>query len=209
MKKMSLFMAMIAFISITTSCEQDLQSDTTVNAKSGFNAESEYFSLKENTESRIEQMLSLSNEEFTSVWKFKYSSFKEENETNLSTDQLTYLNGLISYLNENSLSTESKSAIWTLEQEKAFLYFNDLIAISLVATIITDPVYTEEPADEGGRYTGWAYQMNSECHAQVIGGDATGHFVETITVEQYRRGKLISSEVVDVPCGTFGYVTSK
>jgi hypothetical protein len=112
---MSLFMAMIAFISITTSCEQDLQSDTTVNAKSGFNAEATYHSILDNTESGMQQFDVLTNSQKVAVWEFKYERFKDNN--TLSIDQIAAIDVAINLIKNISFSEGNETAEQATDDE--------------------------------------------------------------------------------------------
>jgi hypothetical protein len=116
MKKISLFLGMIAFIAFTTSCETDTveqDSQELISKSGGFEAESAYFNILANTESGMDQFDALTNSQKQAVWLFKYTRFKNDN--TLTGLQEEAVDELMSYINEADFSEFNLAEVTLLE----------------------------------------------------------------------------------------------
>jgi hypothetical protein len=133
MKRVSLFLGMIAFMAFTTSCEtdnveQDNQGFQTKSVE--FNAEDTYYSIIANTESGMTQFDALIVSQKQDVWVFKYTRFKNDN--SLNGLQVEAIDELLSFVDasdfnegnevlENSLESDVR-ALFTEEQSDFLLF---------------------------------------------------------------------------------------
>ena len=212
MKKISLILGMALMAITFTSCEDESldSQNNVVQSKSGFNAESTYWSIVNDLDEGYDIFNALTNTEKQQVWSVKFDVFVDNEVLNAA--QISAVEELkTAYLTYN-FDEPSEDPIFQLEVNDIFADFDSNIGIGLVGTIDNDPDNQGQPSNEplGDRYTGYTYELNAPCHGQVIAGVVFNDSpVETITVRRYRRGRLIEERKMDVPCGTYGFQTAE
>lgn len=205
---------MVLITMLITSCEQEniAQENNDFQKSATFDAETTYWSILGNTESGMDQFNALTNEQKQDVWEFKYDRFIGDN--SLSSSQLAAVNIAKDYVEVLDFSEpEYPTDLFKITVNQVFSAFESNQSVSLMFGLDNSDdtfgdVSNNQNQTEADRYTGFTYQLDSPCHAQVIGGEVTDTPVETVTIRRYRRGKLIESRQMDVPCGTVGFQTA-
>lgn len=127
MKKLGLFLGMIAFIAFTTSCETDTveQDQPEFQGKTGeFNAEATYFDILSNIESGMTQFDALTTSQKQDVWVFKYNRFKNDNSLNAL--QVEVVDELLSFVNNVDFNEGDETLENTLESSVRELFSEEV-----------------------------------------------------------------------------------
>lgn len=145
----------------------------------------------------------LSDQQKTNVFVYKYQKFKSDNVLNLN--QKSAIDDLIAYYS-NNIRIEEDIKVQP-EIDAVFENFNVFQSVSLIGFVGNNPVESGPATSTDEDYTGFTYELKSECHEEFVDGESVG-FYETITVRRYRNGRLKETWKNTLqPCGNYALLT--
>lgn len=207
MKKNNLFLGIMAFMTLLTSCDKDdINEDSNelmvLNELNGFDAKTAYLKLVDNPDQALQIYDEYTEQEATSIWLYKYELF--ESTITLTTEQKTAIEEAKIFVIQNEITSgdvneeDQTSLINTIED-----VFTTEQSLFLIYHFEND--FTEVKSRP---FFGDTFELNQGCHEEFVNGESIG-FYEVITVRRYRFGirtRIWRSHWV--PCGTFDFFTT-
>ncbi|PQJ18311.1 bacteriocin fulvocin C-related protein [Nonlabens tegetincola] len=141
MKKFNLLLLLLLAV-VSFSCQTDSEEpldkeSNQILSKSGFDAESTYFSILSNTEDGMIQFDNLDNTEKQAVWVFKYNRFITDNA--LNTAQLDVVNAVKNYVESVDFDTEPNDAAEASLEDQIQSVFDEDTSSFLLLTLENGP----------------------------------------------------------------------
>lgn len=178
MKKFNLlFLLLLSVVSFSceTDSEESLEKESNQTlSKSGFDAESTYFSILSNTEEGMIQFDNLDNPEKQAVWVFKYNRFITDN--TLNTAQLDVVNAVKNYVESVDFDTEPNAVAEASLEDQIQSVFDEDTSSFLLLTLENGPSDINQSGTTQTEGCFWCSEVTTSgpCERVIVNGDFIG-----------------------------------